>query len=379
MQKLLQWLGWSAGPKLPPSSTSSHLNTLAKAESRPSSAVSAASSTAISAASTSLGPTQNPETNAFLDIAAVSHVMTMLEKQLGDVSKDVETSVVGVCQGFNGMTDRAQSAINLAQNAVGGSGNSEGRQLLVQMQSVIECLLDSYRHSCEFAQDVSNKLLKLESRLSAVEKTVEDVEEISNRAKLVALNGQIEATRLGAQGLAFQVVAEETKSLAVNAAKTSDSIRSSISQLSIELNETSTAIKARADLDSQTYGRSEGVAKQLLVDLNASNVRITDSLNQTAKIGGELRGDIAKAVMSMQFQDRVSQRIAHVIETLESMTQRIEPMCTQIPSYAAKRRYSEWMKEISSRYTMDSERNPNVFNQRVSNSSAAASCDVELF
>ena len=299
-------------------------------------------------------PQIDEQTN--VDIAAVSKVMVVLERQLAEVATDVESSVVGVCKGFQGMTERAQSAINLAKSAVGPSDVGSDGDLLTKMQRVVEALLMNVKLSSDFSQEVSLKLLDLESRLKIVETTIEEVEEISNRAKLVALNGQIEAARLGDQGKAFQVVAEETKALATNAARTSDTIRSSINLLSLELNKTSSSIKVRASKDTENFNQAEASAKQLFIDLNVSSQNITQSLNQTVSIGSELRSDIAKAVMSMQFQDRVSQRIAHVIETLEVLTQRMDPMCNDVSEVVASQRCSEWMKDISSRYTMDSER-----------------------
>jgi hypothetical protein len=82
--------------------------------------------------------------------------------------------------------------------------------------------------------------------------------------------------------------------------------------------------------------------------------------------------------MSMQFQDRVSQRIAHVIETLEILTKRMEPVCANAPQKEVELRCSEWMREISARYTMDSEREmySGTANPAHSNSDE---CLVELF
>ncbi len=198
MNKLLQWLGFSARKKIPTQSTVASLSTNVQ----------------MTDALASVHPVTQ-----YVDVAAATKVMAILEKQLGEVSSDVESSVVGVCQGFQGMTERAQSAINLAQGAVGIDEHGKEGDLIQQMQRVMESLLENVRLSSDFSQEVSQKLLHLEARLNLVENTIEEVEEISNRAKLVALNGQIEASRLGTQGSAFQVVAEETKALASNAAK----------------------------------------------------------------------------------------------------------------------------------------------------------------
>jgi methyl-accepting chemotaxis protein len=363
MNKLLQWLGFSERKKITTQSSDDPISATGMR--------------------TGDGFASARDGKQYVDVAAATKVMTMLEKQLGEVSSDVESSVVGVCQGFQGMTERAQSAINLAQGAVGMNEHGKEGDLIQQMQRVMESLLENVRLSSEFSQEVSQKLLNLESRLNLVENTIEEVEEISNRAKLVALNGQIEASRLGTQGRAFQVVAEETKALATNAAKTSDTIRSSINQLAIELHGTSSSIRTRAASDSESFRRSEESAKKLLSDIQSANSRIKQSLTQTVKIGGELRTDIAKAVMSMQFQDRVSQRIAHVIETLDILTTRMKPVCANAPQKEVELRCSEWMREITARYTMDSERELHGSKKHVttkhSTHSKAEECSVELF
>lgn len=357
MNKLLQWLGFSARKKIPTQSTVASLSTNVQ----------------MTDALASVHPVTQ-----YVDVAAATKVMAILEKQLGEVSSDVESSVVGVCQGFQGMTERAQSAINLAQGAVGIDEHGKEGDLIQQMQRVMESLLENVRLSSDFSQEVSQKLLHLEARLNLVENTIEEVEEISNRAKLVALNGQIEASRLGTQGSAFQVVAEETKALASNAAKTSDAIRSSINQLAIELHGTSSSIRTRAAADSESFRRSEESANKLLSNIQSSNSRIKQSLTQTVKIGGELRNDIAKAVMSMQFQDRVSQRIAHVIETLEILTKRMKPVCVNAPQKEVELRCSEWMREITARYTMNSERDLPASTKHPDHSNVDE-CSVELF
>ena len=315
-------------------------------------------------------------------IVAVCNVLEVLERQLTDVSQDVESSVAGVCKGFQGMATRAQAAVNAASESLGsGVKDDIGKDLISEMQKVLTSLIENVRASSDFTQTVSGKLLGLETRLAAIEDTLGAVEALANKAKLVALNGQIEAARLGPAGQAFAVVAKETKTLSTHAAQTSDSIRNLVGELSQEVKVTSAEIRKRTEVDLRRFAESESQATQMLNDIDVSHKRIMQSLNTTSQISGELRGDISKAVMSMQFQDRVSQCIAHVVETMEVLVDHVDPKSIGDCELAAKDRSDEWLSQISKRYTMDSERVALGGAELVDSSGAGAAdeFDVELF
>lgn len=293
-----------------------------------------------------------------INVVAVCNVLQVLEGHIKDINKDVETSVTGVCNGFQGMAVRAQSAVSAASESIssGAKDGGGGKDMIAEMQKVLNSLLANVRSSSNFTQAISEKLTGIESRLEAIEKTLGDVEELANKAKVVALNGQIEASRIGSAGLAFAVVARETKTLSTNAASTSDAIRKLISKLTAEVKVTADEIRKRTDIDANRFVESEQQARELLHDIDVNHKQIVKSLNTTSEISGELRGDIARAVMSMQFQDRVSQRMAHVAETLEILVHEVDAKSFTYCEAEARGRSDQWLSQISKKYTMDSER-----------------------
>jgi methyl-accepting chemotaxis protein len=309
--------------------------------------------------------------------------LEVLEGQIKDINQDVETSVAGVCKGFHGMAVRAQSAVSAASESIssGAKEGSGGKDMIAEMQKVLNSLLANVRSSSDFTQSVSAKLTSIESRLEAIEKTLGDVEELANKAKVVALNGQIEASRIGTAGLAFAVVAQETKSLSTNAASTSDAIRKLIAKLTDEVKVTADEIRQRTEIDSNSFVESEQQARELLNDIDANHKQIVNSLNKTSEISGELRGDIARAVMSMQFQDRVSQRMAHVAETLEILVHEVDAKSYTYCKAEAQGRSDQWLGQISKKYTMDSERIAISGEGQLATTASSSSddFDVELF
>ena len=316
------------------------------------------------------------------ELAAVAKVLQLLKHQLHGVNKDVEESVAGVCSGFHGMAQRAQAAVSSARNVtVGDAKASEAVNPLTEIQQVLEKLLKAVQTSCSFSQTAAERLSDLEKRLSSLEKIVREVEDIASRAKMVALNGRIEASRLGPAGKAFGVVAQETKDLADKAGKTGSSIRQSINELAIQLFKTTAEMRQRAESDSTNAKLTSSAVQQLLSNLEQTHHQMNNAMTTTARISLELQNDIGKAVMSMQFQDRVSQRVEHVGETLDSLVELIDPWCAAASSIEAQRHFDSWQSKMATRYTMDSERYAGTDGKlvRAQSNHADNHCEPELF
>lgn len=322
-----------------------------------------------------------------VELLAIGKVLSVIKGQVAEASADVENSVLGVCQGFQGMARQATEAVNAASSAMGVENGDGSKDLISEMQVVLHALVHNMRESCEFSESVSTRLTRLETRLSGIEKTLNAIEDLSCRARLVALNGQIEAARLGMAGLAFGVVAQETKDLSVVAAETSKSIRECVTALVIEIKNTSRELRERTQFDVQRFHSSEKQAVDLLQDIDVNQKQMTESLNQTSRISSTLQGEISRAVMSMQFQDRVSQRLGHVIDTLQLLMMRADSKADSIYESAAGEVSEQFLKSIAGSYTMDSERN--VLNRSTEgtrfegNDASSSACDdrfdVELF
>ncbi|MDX1926000.1 MAG: methyl-accepting chemotaxis protein [Pirellulaceae bacterium] len=321
---------------------------------------------------------QDATTTHVNELAAVALVLQALKQQLHGASRDVEESVAGVCSGFQGMAKRAQAAVASAQSATIGSADSDEVNPLDEMHQVLEVLLKAVQSSCSFSQAAAERLSQLEKRLTDLEKIVHEVEDIAGRAKMVALNGRIEASRLGIAGKAFGVVAQETKDLADKAGKTGCSIRQSINELAIELFKTTAEMRRRAESDSKNVEATNSAVQKLLSRLEQTHHQMNAAMNSTASISTELQNDIGRAVMSMQFQDRVSQRVAHVVETLTSVVELIDPWCSEATAREVQRHYEFWNTRMSALYTMDSERDAGQAT-KLSSGEPEESHSVELF
>jgi chemotaxis regulatin CheY-phosphate phosphatase CheZ len=80
-----------------------------------------------------------------------------------------------------------------------------------------------------------------------------------------------------------------------------------------------------------------------------------EAIAQAKRNSDQLARDISGAVMAMQFQDSVSQRIGHVVETLEELHKAF--IAHVDPAAASPAEQScDWTSHMAASYTMDSER-----------------------
>jgi hypothetical protein len=119
--------------------------------------------------------------------------------------------------------------------------------------------------------------------------------------------------------------------------------------------------------DSQRVEQCRREVDGALRDLQAAHSEMTEVLNGMTAEGALLATDISSAVRGMQFQDRISQRIAHVVADLDALSARLQHVGNFAPVPLAA-------DEGFSAYTMREERAVGGAGEE-----EASGGDVELF
>ncbi len=262
-------------------------------------------------------------------IVAACKVLEVLERQLADVNRDVEESVLGVCNGFQGMAQRAQAAVHSVQEVAGvgkegqvGAGSTDG------IHEVLQFLLTGFQMACDFSHEVSTQLERLETRCAHLERDGKESE------------------------------------------------TNAIQELQEELRMASEMNKVRALQQAGLLDESKKRAQHLLNELQVAHRTMMESIERTSEFSSQLRDDIGKSVMSMQFQDRISQRIGHVISTINGLVGHVMPTDIKALEQAANAQSDRWLAEFAASYTMDAER---MALSDGSSPSAPVESSIELF
>ena len=117
----------------------------------------------------------------------------------------------------------------------------------------------------------------------------------------------------------------------------------------------------------------------MLNELAAFHEQLVQALQSSESTSESLSREISKAVMGLQFQERVNQQIQHITETLNAIYGRAVPITEQVPSRDVDARLEDWRKWMRSRSTMESERTVAGSCAGASASMADGFGSVELF
>jgi len=309
-------------------------------------------------------------------VAAHFGILPVVSAQLKDASHQVEQAVTQVGANFGSMVQRAREGVEQASRLI-GSAESEGgvEALIATSRTTLEGMLDRLIRDGEACTVLVARLDALERDMEQIGRALEDVDKIAFGNTILALNARIEAVHIGERGQGFELVAHELWSQAQKSKDITEGIRSTIVRLGTGAKAAQEELGKLACADRKLVAGLQHEVKGALGVLEDTHSRMRSSLADAARRGEALAAEISGAVVTLQFQDRVSQQIAHIVDALETMRAAVaRPLEGLSPESGTQAS----VEVLSGTYTMGRERaiHAGVLGQQAEE---AAEPDVELF
>jgi len=265
------------------------------------------------------------------DMALLARYVPAIEKmseQLRQTSSQIEQSVVEVCNSFQGMAERARATVAKATGFLGeGSDAAPGKrsfdELIENTGATLVKITNTIAESGEISRRAVQSIQQIDIASEQISAALGMLEQLAKQNKMLALNARIEAAHAGSQGAGFEVVAIEVASQTQKSREVTTKVGALVENLRSLANVTLVDLRKINERDMERVEASQREANQSLIDLRAAHEEMKAMLTGMTDDGALLAKDISSAVRGMQFQDRVSQRIAHVVEELDAMRSRL--------------------------------------------------------
>ena len=291
--------------------------------------------------------------------------LPILHHQLSDVSTDIEDAIDRIIEGFMGIANRAsQQAGHINETARHTNTISFGDENL-NMESFVESVHEKLEHLIqnivwivESMMKVTYEIEEVKGRSSHIFDFMQQIEFIAKQTQLLALNAAIEAARAGEHGRGFMVVAEEVQKLANQSSQFNDSIRDEMTSILEGLSTAYDSVQEVVKKDMTPLLSHKNDIENLVRTMLKQKESISTMLVQAGQDSQDMSTNIFTLVQDFQFQDRVKQRMEHVVQVLGDIESEMTVLTKQLewetlPSAADE----AFLDKMRSKYTMWSEKN----------------------
>lgn len=329
--------------------------------------------------------TEQPATEQWMhDLSEVIvKVVEVSNLQIENSRVQTEEAIVTMSSRFTSLILRLNSALdaaNLSNAAVPASDGSESTLLdnvfensRIQLSGVITSLADAL-----VSRKSSFEQFKIMADDTAVLKSMaEGVEKIASQTNLLALNAAIEAARAGEVGRGFAVVADEVRSLSIQSGETGKQITDSINHFTSSVHTTMSQATVAMEKDLLLEEEGSTTITNVLQSLEWMTKGMTESTEILKKESVDMIREVNDIVMSLQFQDRTSQILLHVVEGLSTLPIVINEQMQKVMSgEAAEIDVENILNSLKLNYTTAEEVS---LHEGGASTSAQVVDDVELF
>lgn len=229
---------------------------------------------------------------------------------------------------FHGMNQHVQRQRQLGMQIVSGDDHvgsvSEFEQFATKTSDTLGQFVESIVENSRLAMSLVEMTDRITTQMREVHGRIGEIEGIAKQTNLLALNAAIEAARAGEAGRGFAVVADEVRDLSGRTNHFSQQIRDALGSMQVTIDATEQAINQMAAQDMTFALTSKSDVEQAMNGIDSLNHRTGARVGELNEIAAQVEVSVGQAVLSLQFQDMVTQLLGHVVRRLDLMAEVVE-------------------------------------------------------
>ena len=253
--------------------------------------------------------------------AAASSLGALARIWAGHLSACVELgrhSIDALTVTFSSTERQLQQAVETAGRAAGSCASADGMTGAIdKARGRLLGVLDRLDESTGQADKLRASVAGAVQASRSLADVASSVERISQMTSLLSINARIEAARAGEAGRGFAVVADEVRKLSGLAGADSKAILGRVAGIEAVVSELALAVEQLQQQQHAFVADCRREVADVLDDLGGSMQQLAQASQDLCAMGENTRAGISDALMQLQFQDRVGQRLTHVMDSVQ--------------------------------------------------------------
>jgi len=282
-------------------------------------------------------------------------VLPIWVKQVETGRAQTEEAIVALTSRFADLSQRLQASVDLS-TTVTANEDENGQGMVGLLSSSHETLGEigsALRSAVQTMVTMKEQIVTLSHFTEELKSMAADVSRIAAQTNLLAVNAAIEAARAGEAGRGFAVVAAEVRKLSSMSAETATQITSKVDTFNASIASVLTRTDEDARQEATVAENAERTISRVLDGFEAATRNITNSGDILRTESENIRVEIDNVLVSLQFQDRVSQILSHVTQDLQRLHNHLQQRRTLLVSgeTAPELNSQAWLAHLNSTYT----------------------------
>jgi methyl-accepting chemotaxis protein len=278
------------------------------------------------AAAAAAAPPPAPRLNEYVD--AVDEQLCATRAEVAQTQAIFTEAIGRLIASFNDITVQAREQQTLAVGlATGGVTDGSASKLthafdefVSETSKTLQFFVDATVQNSKLAMGLTDLIDQVRGQANAIQGALREVQAIAKQTDLLALNAAIEAARAGEAGRGFAVVADEVRLLSTRTGEFSRQIHAHIVSMHEASSGAERAIAEIASRDMNVALQSKRRVGQMMEEIGVVHGEMQQTAGQLALRTEQLEQEVNAAVTSLQFQDMVTQLLAHVGKRIDGMS-----------------------------------------------------------
>ena len=313
----------------------------------------------------------------------IIQVIEVSNRQIENSRVQTEEAIMEMSMRFTSLVGRLNSALdaatlsNASVPATDGSESTLLDNVFFNSRNELAGVITNLAEALVTRKSSFEQLKLLADEVFVLKNMAEGVEKIASQTNLLALNAAIEAARAGEVGRGFAVVADEVRSLSIQSGETGRQITTTINKFTSSVENTINQATLGMEKDLQLEEEGTATIKTVLESLEWMTKGMAESSEILKTESLAIVQEVNEVIMSLQFQDRTSQILIHVIDGLSELPKVInEQMEKVVRGEIPKLDVSKILSTLRQNYTTAGEVS---LHDNDGSSSGDNNNDIELF